>query len=549
MFANIQNNRIFASITSLLPVVLIAVFCSAILFLSLRGIPGNPSTENMNQSMWKDEGPFELSPERGRFALMYSLLEDKSFQFSTSLAQFASPDVAFSNGQFVSLFAPALSFVIMPGYMIGKYFGMAQLGTYAMISFFALLNVFLIRAIAIRLKCHPLAATVAGMLFLFATPAFAYAVSLYQHHVSTFLILVSFYVLIRWNNIKSLMLIWLACATSVVLDNPNFFFMLPIGLFALGRLIFVERVRETVQIHIKPLGLLSLIVMAIPMAGFAYVNYKSYGNPFQLAGTTANASIILKSQGAEDVDVADLRPTEGSGAAETIEDSEEDSKTSSIAVGFFKTRNIRNGLYTHLISLDRGTLMYAPLMLLGFIGLFLLGREHIAQKQLFIAVFATILVVYSMWGDPYGGWAFGSRYMIPAYAVLSIGLAHLLTKYRHNLFVLLFISALAGYSIFVNTIGAITTNRNPPKVQVLSLEEMSGQIERYTYKRGMEMLDNDRSKSFVYRTYAKPYVSAWYYAIGIMIVIGGVNLLLLLSLFLSDRAWFMKRNTQAGKEM
>ena len=174
------------------------LFSSVVLMVSLRGLYGNPTSLDLNSDKWQVNGPFELSPERGRFALIYSLVEDKSFQFSNSLGKFATPDVGINNkGQFVSLFAPLLSFLAIPGYIIGKFFGASQVGTFATVALFALFNLILIRLIAIRLGAKPLAATIASFIFLFATPAFAYAVNLYQHHISTFLILLSIYVLLN----------------------------------------------------------------------------------------------------------------------------------------------------------------------------------------------------------------------------------------------------------------------------------------------------------------------------------------------------------------
>ena len=43
---------------------------------------------------------------------------------------------------------------------------------------------------------------------------------------------------------------------------------------------------------------------------------------------------------------------------------------------FFKTRNLLNGFYIHLLSPDRGIIYYAPVILLGLLGfLFLLAKK------------------------------------------------------------------------------------------------------------------------------------------------------------------------------
>jgi hypothetical protein len=135
-----------------------------ILALSLRGIAGTPSSTDLNDSEWKEDGPFELSPERGRYALTYSLIEDKSFYFSVPLARFTTPDLGYKNGNYVSLFAPGVSYITAAGYYIGGLFGNAQIGTFAIISLFGMLNVrcwYIIN----KLGIHPFAAIIASLVF------------------------------------------------------------------------------------------------------------------------------------------------------------------------------------------------------------------------------------------------------------------------------------------------------------------------------------------------------------------------------------------------
>ena len=90
--------------------ILLVLIVFLVLFLTVRGIPGNPNKINMNDPKWV-EGPFELSPERGRFALTFSLVEDKSFEFGLPVARFATPDLGYINGKFVSIFTPGFSFL------------------------------------------------------------------------------------------------------------------------------------------------------------------------------------------------------------------------------------------------------------------------------------------------------------------------------------------------------------------------------------------------------------------------------------------------------
>ena len=118
------------------------------------------------------------------------------------------------------------------------------------------------------------------------------------------------------------------------------------------------------------------------------------------------------------------------------------------------------------------------------------------------------LVLYSLWGDPWGGWAFGSRYLIPAYALGGIGLGFLVDRFRRSLVFLFIFSALLAYSLLVNTLGAITLIGVPPKVEVSALESLSGRLERYSFDRNFEHLLTNNSKSFVFQAWAKFYLSA-----------------------------------------
>jgi hypothetical protein len=94
-----------------------------------------------------------------------------------------------------------------------------------------------------------------------------------------------------------------------------------------------------------------------------------------------------------------------------------------------------------------------------------------------------------MWGDPWGGWAFGSRYLIPTYALLAFGLAFALSRWRYRLVILLLFVPLFTFSLWVNTLGAVTSLANPPEVQVLSLEKQSGHEQKYTFMRNWEFLN------------------------------------------------------------
>lgn len=470
--------------------------CLIILAFSIRGLNGNPTVTDLNQTFWREAGPFELSPERGRFALTYSLLEDNSFYFSIPLARFIVPDVGYHNGHYVSLFAPGVSFLVAPGYLLGKFFNASQLGVYVMISLFALLNLLLIRTIAREFQARDAAAWLGGLVFLFATPAYTYAVNLYQHHFSTFLILLSSLILIKTKKIWPLFIVFFLCAMSIVIDYPNLFLMFPIGVSAFLRMIAIKKNKTAVKLHLNLVHFLTLLGVIIPLVFFAWFNLKSYDNPFQLSGTV---------KGVNEIGINGQPAVTQKIDPEAVSDFVNQSNPQRSALGFFDTRNLLSGFYLHLFSPDRGVAVFAPVLFLGILGLVIANINKF--KVMFIGVLGANFVLYSLWGDPWGGWAFGSRYLIPAYAILSVFLAIALTKFGRNWLFLLSFSLLLSYSIAVNSLGAITTSMNPPKIEALPLEALSGKRERYSFDRNWEYLHTNGSKSFAYKSWLRSYLS------------------------------------------
>lgn len=487
------------------------LFMVVVLALSIRGLAGNPTTKDLNTLAWKDQGPLELSPERGRFILLYSIVENHSFQFAVDLARVAAPDVSYIHGHYVSVFAPAVSFIVVPGYLIGKYFHISQVGSFAVIALFAVLNALLIRAISIRLGAHPIAGFLAAIAFVFGSPAFAYAVTLYQHHISTFLILLSIYLLIRFNSLFSLIIIWLLCAFSFTVDYPNAFMMLPIGIVGVLRMFSFEKIRGKRFLHLSLLRAISIVSVVLPMLFLFWFNALSYGNPFLLSGAVERA-IEIKPNGSPLLEL-DVYKAQLKAAKQNLVIPQ------GSLLSLFRNRDIFNGFYIHFLSPDRGMIMYTPVMLLGIVGLVLALQKKQPYVGLLVGIIGFNVLLYSMWGDPYGGWAFGSRYLIPTYAILSLFLAQLLTYWQKKNLPLLIFLAILSYSVCVNTLGAITSSSNPPKIEADAIAASTHTDVAYTYLRNMQLLDKNISKSFVFQSVAQNYISAWNYYIALTIFI------------------------------
>jgi hypothetical protein len=140
-------------------------------------------------------------------------------------------------------------------------------------------------------------------------------------------------------------------------------------------------------------------------------------------------------------------------------------------------------------------LIFTPVLLLGVLGWVALYRRKDPYLPLIVAVSGINILLYSLWGDPYGGWAFGSRYMVPTYAMLAIGVGGLLSEKKFRVYFLLAFLILFVYSVGINTLGALTSNSNPP---IAEIPESRRGLERLSYDRNLQFLADSGTKSFVY---------------------------------------------------
>src|SRR3989344_3081698 len=124
----------------LLITIVTILFTILVLSLGVKGQSGNPIYFQTEKNKMVT-GPFESSNSTSRYALVESIVENRSLTFTEEQAQFAAPDLVSSNGKLFSIFTPGVSFVGVPFYMLGKLFGTPQLFTYFSTIIFALLNV------------------------------------------------------------------------------------------------------------------------------------------------------------------------------------------------------------------------------------------------------------------------------------------------------------------------------------------------------------------------------------------------------------------------
>ena len=156
-----------------------------------------------------------------------------------------------------------------------------------------------------------------------------------------------------------------------------------------------------------------------------------------------------------------------------------------------------NGFYILLFSNERGIFYFSPILLAGVWGLGILYKQKKERTAVSVIVGSALICVltYSMFGDPWGGWAYGARYMIPAEALLALGVGAAFESLK-KLPSQLLVGVLLIYSVAVAVVGTVTTTSVPPKVEAVHLQSYIP----YTYQRGVDLIEQNFSNSLVYNS-------------------------------------------------
>ncbi len=467
---------------NLLKIIFISLIGILLLTLLSVGIKGQANKPYYYQDSKNKEvgGPFEASNSTSRYALVESLVNNHTFLFDAKQTSFSAPDVVIYKGKAFSIFTPGVSFIAAPFYFLGKFIGIPQIAAYFSTVVFALINAALVYSIARRLQASRIASVFSSGIFLFATNALPYAFSLTQHHFSLTVILLSLLNATEKRTWMNDILFGIYTGAALLFDIPNIFLIFPIGLYVLFRHFNVENMSSKLKLSVKPV-MLAIIAGIIPFVLlFSVYNHELTGSYTKIGQTIGRADFTN---------------------TKVVHESPKSVYDKKLP---FNTRNEIQGLYTLLISNERSWLWYSPILLVGLVGAYI-GYKKSEKRTLtilLISLIVTNIIIYSMFGDPWGGWAFGPRYLIPGDAALSILIALAIDTYRRHLLFNSIVLVLVFYSIYINVLGMMTTTSIPPKQEAEALTKPIP----YTYQYNQNLSGTNNSKSYLYTTYLRDIV-------------------------------------------
>lgn len=486
---------------------LLSVFLYA---LTIRGSFGVPSVNDITPyPAYVSGSPFESSQEGSRYALVLSLFNDHTAAVD-KYYQIGVPDVGKIKGHYFSLFPPGASVFALPLYFIGLKIGATQLMTFMISTIFALLTMLLTLRFSRKLGLHWSTSLFAAIAFGFATNAWGYSVTLVAHLISAFCILGGIYLAYltekKWWHIAA---VWFLYSVAVFVDFPNLFIFIPIvGLMSLNAFEYSET-PSRMHLKINFRYIFTPLVFVALMSLYGYYNYVNFGKASSLSNTLPRVESV---------------------ASEQMKIEHINRETN--AFNALKTRNMLIGFQSFLISTDRSVLVYSPVILLFVFGVPFMKRKLKLLKVSLVAVAATCLTLYTMFGDPYGGWAFGSRYMIAIMPELCILAAYGLQKMRKTgkwkyRVTRLVYSIVFLYSAGISLMAPLTTNVIPPIVEARYIG-----LDSY-FIINIRMLQESNLNSFFYNNIIHKQISGMVYYGIILTFVGILGMILI---------WYPRRN-------
>ena len=460
--------------------ILFIILVSASLYaFTIRGEVGNFSDARDYQGASATGGPFESSHERAPYMQMLSIIDRQAFDLTQEQADFAAPDAGYENGKFYSLFPPGVSLSLIPLYVLGSQYDLGQVFAYATMALFTVLTMVFIFMISRQILGLSVWASIFGaLIFGFASTSWGYAITIYQHVTTAFLVIFGFYATWKYKQEERFSwiwgsLVWLVYGISIFVDYPNAFLLLPIMAYFLFSSIRFDRDNAAYKLRIRTALFFTSIVFIGITALHLYHNETVFGNWKKFSNRIPRYQIV---------NLEELQEREKGIVNQTQSVSR-----------VFQERYVPNGFYRLTVAPDKGIFFFSPIFLLALLGVYKLRRKINIETGILLALIGVNFLVYISFSDPWGGWAYGPRYLVPSMAVLSLFVAFWISRGEIWKKIIAFI--LFAYSSAIALLGALTTNAVPPKIEADFLGL------KYNFFYNLDFFMDGKSGSFLYNTY------------------------------------------------
>lgn len=433
--------------------------------LTLKAIPGNitSSSPELAPPFNGSIPPFELSGSRSAFATMLALKENGRFDLTVPLADFAAPDTGFYRGKIFSFFPPAVAVFALPFYELGENFNYSLAAAFFSISILSALTLVVLFKICVDIFKLPVWASLfAVFITAFASHYLNFSISLYQQIPSAFVMLFSFYAAWKYKESSRFSwiwacLVWLTYGIASFINYPNIILLFPIILY------FVYS-GTTFTANTGKLGIKfrkSLLITSILMIGVVglhiYYNQHNFGHWKRFSNTLAQYDAQQEGKSYEEL------VAKNDSVEELVE------KKEKVSSNFLEQRFIK-GIYVLLFDINKSLLVHAPFFLFGILGLFMIRKRLNLEHFTIMGLILLNIIVYSSFFDPWGGWSFGPRYIVPSVPLFAIFFAYWISAGRLSLVRRIIGLLLFAYGVGVALVGAVGRSVIAPKEHVVGLD-------------------------------------------------------------------------------
>lgn len=469
--------------------------------VTVRGLPGNLSDVTKLGGLTREASPFESSHERAPYAEMLSIMQNRTIQLSKPLADFGSPDIGINEQkQYFSFFPSGVSAALIPGYLLGSRVNLGQVGAYYTMGIFTTLAMLFIFLIAKDVFKVPLwAAIIAPITYAFGTTAWSYSVTIYQHAPAALFAMLMFYSVWRYKQKTRKQYLWAAIVwftygISLFFDYPNALLLLPFMVYFLIvslSVSTVKRKKRVIRVSLNSVILRMFPIFIVLVVWHGWHNQHFLGNWKQIGNNLPRYTIKSAEQlRLEKLDVKKQKEEADKKRMELAE------KAAGGITKALSEDKVPLNAQILLTGVDKGLFLFSPVLIMAFLGIITLRRREVMEKSVMLAFIVANIVIYSSFADPYGGWAFGPRYLVPAMAGLSLFVAIGISTGRLQIVRKIVFTLLFMVSSAIAIAGAITTNLIPPKVEADFLK-----IPYYNFLHNFDLLKQNVATSYVFNTF------------------------------------------------